>query len=693
MKKQLTIATMVIGALLCLSTNTLSAQCDGRRPDINDDFTSAERIELRNLIMEYLNSQTNNDFPAFPETQYTIVGIHSGFAGQVQSAGGWHNYQEEFLTWHRAYIQGLENFLVNKGATQFVPLPAWHNINEIPDEFFNDEGSDGVNSVLPSTDGFPSLGNQGPFGTGATDFSDFDENLNCNSWTDIDDYASDLEGGPHDNTHGSISGSMGNVRDASGAAIFWLFHAYVDDLYYCYQTNCQSLESDVWMKDDANDDGTEPNPVDIFYLSPDIFSADGWIDGGGGLNIQQNNGEAVTIAVRVRNRGDIPNENGVGEIKLYWAHASTGLGWPAPFDGSDLLNCPNPEPAGGFIASQPLRSVNENYVDVFDVDNDGDFSETLEDYTIYYFEWMPPDPDNYVGCFGDDWQHRHFCIMARIEEPDGMTFPETGNYWENIRNNNNIVLRNIALWGNGIPGGIAPPDPPEDCILVGNYTPVTMNNARFEITFPEAGDVAMLNNVELRIKFSPELHGKWETGGELGAGVTEEVINGEKWVRFQQANAKIEGFSFAPYEIAEGCVSIEPIDTNNTEGFYNFDIRQYSGNVMIGGERFEVDLKSVIEGRSSNGSANEASKQIEQVTGGFLILPNPAKDYFTVSSLDFGEENTMQVYNEIGQLVFSAEFAGTSYNAKTNGFGKGMFIVKIKVRDTGKEFVEKLFLY
>jgi hypothetical protein len=366
------------------------------------------------------------------------------------------------------------------------------------------------------------------------------------------------------------------------------------------------------------------------------------------------------------------------------------LGWPAPFDGNPIGTCP--EPVGGPIGSQPLRSVNENYVDEFDVDNDGNFTETLEDYTIYYFEWMPPDPDNYVQCFGDDWQHRHFCIMARIEEPGGMTFPENANYWENIRNNNNIVLRNIALWGNGIPGGITPPDPPEDCIFVGNYTPATMSDVKFQITFPTEDDAEMLDNVELRIKFSPGLHGKWETGGELGTGVAAEIINGEKWVRFQQENAKIQGITLTPYEIAEGCVSIEPINPSISEGFYNFDVRQYSGNTLIGGERFEVDLKSLIGERSSNGSGGQRTPPQNDVSGTFLIRPNPAKDYFTVSSPEFGTENRLEVFNEIGQLLHGTDFEGTSHSVTLNGFGKGIFIVKVWDKATGKVFARKLVL-
>ncbi|HHG83984.1 MAG TPA: hypothetical protein ENJ82_04480, partial [Bacteroidetes bacterium] len=533
---------------------------------------------------------------------------------------------------------------------------------DVPDAFFNDADNDGINAVLPQADGFQQLVDQTP-NIAAGLFDQFQTPAVCSNFSGLTNFSDSFEG-PHGQPHIQIGGTMATGH-SPGAAIFWLWHAWVDEVYYCYQKDCLGLESDLWMKTDANDSGVEPYPAEYFWVSPDIFSADGWLGNQGALNIQQNNGESVTIVVKVRNRGSLPNENGVGEIKLYWAQASVGLTWPAPFNGTPVGDCP--EPVGGFIGSQPLRSVNENYIDEFDADNDGNTTEILEDYTIYYFEWFPPDPDNYVDCFNEEeWHHRHFCILARIEEPGGMTSPEVSYLGTNVRNNNNIVLRNIILWGNGIPDGISPPDPPEECILVGNYTAATMNNVSFKVTFPEASDAEMLNNVELRIRFSPQLHGKWETAGEPGTGVTEEVINGEKWVRFQQENANIQGFTLAPYEIAQGCISIVPIDSSNTEGFYSFDIRQYSGNELIGGERFEVDMKSVVDGRSSSGSLE---KQIEQVAEGFLIHPNPAKDYFTISSREFGADNSIEIYNEIGQMVFSAQFAGTSYDTKTDIFG------------------------
>jgi hypothetical protein len=66
--------------------------------------------------------------------------------------------------------------------------------------------------------------------------------------------------------------------------------------------------------------------------------------------------------------------------------------------------------------------------------------------TILEFPWFPPNPANYAA-FGAG--SGHFCLLARIETapaaPYGMTFPETANLGANVRNNNNIVWKNITV--------------------------------------------------------------------------------------------------------------------------------------------------------------------------------------------------------------------------------------------------------
>src|SRR6185369_12273100 len=67
---------------------------------------------------------------------------------------------------------------------------------------------------------------------------------------------------------------------------------------------------------------------------------------------------------------------------------------------------------------------------------------------ILEFPWMPPNPATYTGALAAD--QNHFCLLARITTsaaaPFGMTFPETGDLYSNVQNNNNIAWKNIAVY-------------------------------------------------------------------------------------------------------------------------------------------------------------------------------------------------------------------------------------------------------
>jgi hypothetical protein len=80
------------------------------RPDLNS-LNSAERTTLANLILNYLTD--------------AVVATHT----TINHAG------EHLFTGHRAYIEGLESYLLASGGAQFVPLPKWNPANPIPKEF------------------------------------------------------------------------------------------------------------------------------------------------------------------------------------------------------------------------------------------------------------------------------------------------------------------------------------------------------------------------------------------------------------------------------------------------------------------------------------------------------------------------------------------------------------------------------
>ncbi len=185
---------------------------------------------------------------------------------------------------------------------------------------------------------------------------------------------------------------------------------------------------DLWSKDVSDDFGAEPDPsAQPMYISDDI-----WVrtSNDGLLNQDHQNPEyrppgsaSNYVYVRVRNRGCTGSAAMSGTVKLYWAKASSGLSWPAPWDGSVT----SPVLMGGAIGSQPVSVVGG-------------------DDEILVFPWMPPNPADYA-MFGAD--QGHFCLLSRIETsttaPFGMTSPETGNLYANVQNNNNIVWKNITV--------------------------------------------------------------------------------------------------------------------------------------------------------------------------------------------------------------------------------------------------------
>ena len=151
-------------------------------------------------------------------------------------------------------------------------------------------------------------------------------------------------------------------------------------------------------------------------------------------------GGTAFVYVRVANIGGAgaPTTTGTEVLKLYWAKASAGLDWPAPWDG--LQFDPNSTPAqilpsGGLIGAQLLGSIDPGHETVFQIPWNNVPNTTL--YSI---------------------NDGHFCLIARVERealyPFGLDYPEEvgtfsveneNSVGDNVRNNSPIGWRNIAI--------------------------------------------------------------------------------------------------------------------------------------------------------------------------------------------------------------------------------------------------------
>ena len=220
---------------------------DSPRPDIYD-FTPAERIEIRDLIIAYLIE-------------------HDGHENHTNNAD---HSNANFLPWHDDFIETVEEFgFCEKGFYKYVPLPSWNPIDPIPDEFMGDIAVVDPDIYTPPQE-------QDPASVASYSFTEFDPALSsaiCNGdfWdgtrvstgcANAIAFSDRLEC-EHDPVHGAVGGAMTDALLSAGTAIFFLWHAYLDDIYEVYLCKC------------SNDSEGSDDYYDGFNVTIDQQSSDG----------------------------------------------------------------------------------------------------------------------------------------------------------------------------------------------------------------------------------------------------------------------------------------------------------------------------------------------------------------------------------------------------------------------------------
>jgi len=315
--------------------------------------------------------------------------------------------------------------------------------------------------------------------------------------------------------------------------------------------------ADLWMQDNADDIGAEPdaspNPM---WISDDIWvrnAADGLIN-----QDHQNprGGELNRVYVRVRNRGCSRGGALSGTVKLYWAKASSSLSWPSPWDGSVT----SPALMGGLIGSQPVTVG-------------GGAVEILE------FDWTPPDPSDYAA-FGAD--KAHFCLLARIETsttaPFGMTTPETGNLYENVQSNNNIVWKNISIVDTDGDGARFAD------VVIGNFGH-ERRETHLIFDTPKRRGFSLFDWGHILVEFRGEALAKWAQGAVKGEGF-ERLADGRLIIT--RSGADIKAPPLPPGKFGTLHVQFVP-DGRHVTGAQVFELDVNELDVQgkrMGGQRF-----------------------------------------------------------------------------------------------------------
>jgi hypothetical protein len=183
-----------------------------RARDLNS-LSAAERTTLVGLMLEYIND-ARVDFHRHHVVHRDVT----------------------LFTHHTAMIRELEDFLVARGFSQFVPLPTWNPANPIPDEFFvvkpfdNGTFSRVVNGQVETR---PALQDRTPNLPKPVDFA----HPQICSFTDGNVLGNEMNGW-HGSVHCGIGGTMCDIRQSPAAPIFWNWHAYVSEMFYDDFNHC-----------------------------------------------------------------------------------------------------------------------------------------------------------------------------------------------------------------------------------------------------------------------------------------------------------------------------------------------------------------------------------------------------------------------------------------------------------------------
>jgi hypothetical protein len=128
---------------------------------------------------------------------------------------------------------------------------------------------------------------------------------------------------------------------------------------------------------------------------------------------------------------------------------------------------------------------------------------------VLQIPWYPPNPASF-SCFDDDGQ---VCLLARIEtsasEPFGMTDPEIKDIYANVKNNNNIVLRQVTIFrlvGAFLVGSVVARNVFDDPLVT-----------RFNIPPPLASN--LFNYGDLYLDLGSAMFDLWRAGGSVGRNV------------------------------------------------------------------------------------------------------------------------------------------------------------------------------
>ncbi|WP_340062987.1 M12 family metallo-peptidase [Ascidiimonas aurantiaca] len=400
---------------------------------------------------------------------------------------------------------------------------------------------------------------------------------------------------------------------------------------------------DIYSKDRPFDSGQEPNPdTGPMWISEDIWIRQD-LDGG---TVHQNpefkletpNG----VYVKVRNRSSTVT-SACAQLSVYFSKASTGLAWPAHFNnyymnigGTDVLH-------GDIIGTTTLPAIPPGG------------SVTVE------IPWYPPNPADFVNDI------HHFCLVSRIITPNDPMFNEvSGAISPNVRNNNNIVWKNISVYDSD-PNGL----PTSTSVFIRGVDENTDTNSIMFVDdgFGDNSRYRFFDVGEIEVEMEPELFKRLlESGFQETKYVR--IINENTLLvtsnratiprvplRYEETfslNFKFHIFKELPVGTK---LLLDVLQVNDRKGYFE------------GGERF-----TIIRKHTQN--VFEPSQPIQKLAS-FNIIPNPNDGIFKlqINNISKGQYRVFDIH---GRLIEEGSFENVDeIDINLSGLEEKLYFVKI----------------
>ncbi|MFZ1695099.1 MAG: hypothetical protein WAT74_18030, partial [Flavobacteriales bacterium] len=317
------------------------------------------------------------------------------------------------------------------------------------------------------------------------------------------------------------------------------------------------ISTDIWVRRDI-DDG-------VFFQehqNPDHYEL-------GGTNY---------VYVRVRNRGSQPSPAGL-PLNLYWSKAATALSWPVHWDGSIT----SPALMGDQIGTThllPSIKAGGSHIEVF--------------------EWNAPDPQVYAAAYdlepgsffaNEPW---HFCLLARVE--DGLPMPETADLNGNVKQNNNIVWKNVTVVD--IEGNLAGGTWADDklygaSVLTGD---AWGDGGTYDLVFtnPEyyKGN-PVTAEAEVRVTLDAPLWDLWLAGGMQAENMVISRVDRHQLI-VTGSPARLKNITYAPGQRELAHVGFNFLSRQMSgQPKFDYDLVQERDGQAVGGERYHI----IVPGR------------------------------------------------------------------------------------------------